>query len=169
MFLFCEAENLMKMNNLCCSVKWTNCYRPHPKDGEGNVFSLSTPRGEYPHPIMRCNIIQNAMEQTPSGGTLPGPGGGVTQPGGWGYPAGGTLPMGYPAQGVPCWGYPARGVPSQGIACPGGTLPGGYPVRTTEGVLTTRRAVCLLRSRRRTFLFTFLFQLQVYQHSLVLF
>ena len=30
---------------------------------------------------------------------------------------------------------------------------GGYPVRTTEGVLTTRRVVCLLRSRRRTFLF----------------
>ena len=29
---------------------------------------------------------------------------------------------------------------------------GGYPGRTTEGVLTTRRAVCLLRSRRRTFL-----------------
>ena len=30
---------------------------------------------------------------------------------------------------------------------------GGYPGRTTEGVLTTRRAVCLLRSRRRTFFF----------------
>ena len=42
----------------------------------------------------------------------------------------------------------------------GGTWPGtpprgGYPGRTTEGVLTTRRAVCLLRSRRRTFLFFF--------------
>ena len=31
----------------------------------------------------------------------------------------------------------------------------GYPVRTTEGVLATRRAVCLLRSGRRTFLYQF--------------
>ena len=49
--------------------------------------------------------------------------------------------------------YPARssrgGVPRLGTP-PGRT--GGYPVRTTKGVLTTRRAVCLLRSRRRTFL-----------------
>ena len=36
----------------------------------------------------------------------------------------------------------------------------GYPpspVRTTEGVLATRRAVCLLRSRRRTFLYILFF------------
>ena len=78
---------------------------------------------------MLCNISQNAMGQTPGGGTLPGPAGG----------------------GVHCWvqpdGYPAGGVP-----CQGGYPAGGYPVRTTGGVLTTRRAVCLLRSRRRTFL-----------------
>ena len=88
------------------------------------------------------------------GGTLPGPAGG-------GYPArsswgGGTLPG--PARGVP---WPRGGTlvryppPSQvRMGGRGATLPGGgYPGRTTEGVLTTRRAVCLLRSRRRTFLF----------------
>ena len=85
--------------------------------------------------------IHNALQHYPEfhgadtwGGTQPGPAGG--------YPArsgrGGTLPG---QEGVPCrgWGW--------------GDQDGGYPVRTTEGVLTTRRAVCLLRSRRRTFLF----------------
>ena len=76
----------------------------------------------------------------------------------WGVPCGG-----YPAGGVPCQGgtlpggYPGRVSPRQGTPQPGqdgGEYPaGGYPVRTTEGVLTTRRAVCLLRSRMRTFLF----------------
>ena len=83
---------------------------------------------------MHCNITQNAMGQLGGGGTLPGPGGG--------YLLGGTLPGEYPARGTKV-GYPP---PDQD----GG---GGYPVRTTEGVLTTQRAVCLLRSRRRTFLF----------------
>ena len=36
---------------------------------------------------------------------------------------------------------------------PGQDGGGGYPGRPTEGVLNTRQAVCLLRSRRRTFLF----------------
>ena len=63
---------------------------------------------------------------------------------------GGTWPG--PARGgYPAWGYPARGHPVGGVLCQGYPA-GGYPVRTTEGVLTTRRAVCLLRSRRRTFL-----------------
>ena len=136
---------------------------------EGNVLTRVCPSinlsvhggGGYPYPIMLCNISQNAMGQTPGGG----------------YPAqGGTLP-----RGVPCWGgtlprgrYPGR-VPrgpdqDRGVPCRGGTQAGytplagyphrtqpgqdggGYPVRTTEGVVTTRRAVCLLRSRRRTFL-----------------
>ena len=55
--------------------------------------------------------------------------------------------------GVPPWlaGYPPTHV---GYPPPGpGQDGGGYPVRTTEGVLTTRRAVCPLHSRRRTFLF----------------
>ena len=127
---------------------------------EGNSFTLlvCSHLGGYPYPIMLCNITQNAMGQTArggyparsswEGGTLPGGGGGC--PAGW---------------GVPCWGVPCQGgtlpggaqvgfpppQPGQdgGVPCRGG----GYPVRTTEGVLTTRRAVCLLRSRRRTFLF----------------
>ena len=86
-------------------------YRPHPKDGEGNVFSLSTldggGGGGYPYPIMLCNISQNAMGQL----------GGVpcqVQPGG--VPCqvqlGGPWPGGYPARSS--WGEP----------WPGGTLPG---------------------------------------------
>ena len=131
---------------------------------------------------MLCNITQNSMRQTPGGyparsslrGILLGgyPAGGVPC---WAYPAGGYPARGYPTWvppsqvrtggtllGVPCQGgYPARGtqvgsplgrVPPSQVRM-GGTLPGGYPVRTTEGVLTTRRAVCLLLSRRRTFLF----------------
>ena len=125
---------------------------------EGNVLTRVCPSiclstGGYPYPIMLCNITQNAMGQTPVGGypypimlcnitqntTGQTPGG--TQPG----PAGG----GYPARGYPCR------VPPPPVRT-GGTLPGlgGYPGRITEGVLTTRWAVCLLRSRRRTFLLT---------------
>ena len=113
-------------------------------------------RGGYPYPIMLCNITQNAMGQTPGGGVpvshnalqhYPECHGADT---GGGYPArssrGGTLPgrgtYGYPP---PPAGYPPP-PPSQV------RMGGGYPVRTTEAVLTTRRAVCLLRSRRRTFL-----------------
>ena len=50
-------------------------------------------------------------------------------------------------------GYPGRGG-TQVWYPPAQVRRGGYPVRTTEGVFTTRRAVCLLRSRRRTFLFS---------------
>ena len=52
-------------------------------------------------------------------------------------------------------GYPARSSWRGGYPGRGGTLAGGggYPIRTTQGVLATLRAVCLLRSRRRTFLF----------------
>ena len=122
--------------------------------------------GGYPYPIMPCNISQNAMGQTPGGVPC------QVQPGGvpcWGVPCQG----GYPAGGYPTWVPPSQ--VRTGVPCPRGTLPGyplgrvppparsgrgvpcwgGYPVRTTEGVLTTRRAVCLLRSRRRTFLFVF--------------
>ena len=118
---------------------------------EGNVLSrvcLSVTGGEYPYPIMLCNIIQNAMGQTLGEGVP------ISHNALQHYPEfhgadtwGGTLPG--PAWGVPCQGYPP------GQVRMGGGVPcqGGYPVRTTEGVLTTRRAVCLLRSHRRTFLF----------------
>ena len=41
---------------------------------------------------------------------------------------------------------------------------GGYPVRTTEGVLTTQRAVCLLRSRRRTSLCRLIVSVKLSRH-----
>ena len=137
-----------------CIFKLAN-YRPHPKDGEGNVFSLFTPGGV---PISH-NALQHFREchgAARGRDTLPGPAGGVpcqVQPGG--YPAGGGTLLGVPCQGGTLWGYPGGGYPGGGY--PGRETPqpgrGGYPVRTTEGVFTTRRAVCLLRSRRRTFLF----------------
>ena len=150
--------------------------------GEGNVLKrvcpsmiLSVHRGGYPYPIMLCNISQNAMRQR--GGTR------VRYPPG-GVPRSGTPRVRYPPRGVPDQ-VPPRGGPGQvhppgggtrvryppggypGQVPPPGGYPGqvppprgGYPGRTTEGVLTTRRAVCLLRSRRRTFLlFVFLAQL----------
>ena len=103
----------------------------------------------------------------PRGRGVPGQ---VPPLGGSGYPPwGGTrsgTPGGVPGQ-VPPWGGTRSGTPRGGTRSgtppvggvrvpPLGGYPvrwGGYPVRTTEGVLTTRRAVCLLRSRRRTFLF----------------
>ena len=133
---------------------------------------------------MLCNISQNAMGQTlggyPAGGVpcrkagtllggVPCQGGGTLL---GGYPPGGypgqvrmegTLPggVGYPGQVPPgqvrMGGYPAWGVPWSGTPPPARTGR-GYLGRTTEGVLNTRRAVCLLRSRRRTFLFVFFSQ-----------
>ena len=81
------------------------------------------------------------------GGTRRGPAGGGVHYWGctWGYPAGG-----YPVSG----GYPAGGEPAEEV---GGTLPGGtWP----GGVVPMRRAVCLLPSRRRTFLFSVLINSQ---------
>ena len=100
-------------------------YLPPASEGWGKVmFSVCSHLGGYPYPIMPWGTHLG-------GGTLPGPAGG-------GYPA--RSSPGYPAGGYQV-GYP-----------PGQVRTGGYPVRTTEAVLTTRRAVCLLRSRRRTFL-----------------
>ena len=128
---------------------------------------------------MLCNISPNAMGQTRGVPCQVQLGGVPCKVQLGGYPArssqGGTLPGGYPAGGYPAGGYPGMVPPSQvrmGVPCggtlPGGTLQGGtqvwyppsqvrtqggYPVRTTKGVLTTRQAVCLLHSCRRTFLF----------------
>ena len=113
-------------------------YRPHPKDGEGNVFSLSAPGwgGGYPYPIMFCNISQNAMAQ-PLGG-LPC----QVQPGG-GYRGGGHTPParsagGVPGRGVPWQGgtqvrYPLPPHPRQ-VSWGGGGYPaGGYPGQDNIG------------------------------------
>ena len=103
-------------------------------------FAGGYPAGGYP-------AGGTLLGGTLPGGTLPGPARGGTLPGAGGYP------VGYPAVGgtllgVPCWGaqvwYP--------LTPPARSGWGGYPVRTTEGVVTTQRAVCFLRSRRRTFL-----------------
>ena len=106
---------------------------------EGNVLTRVCPSiclstGGLP-------ISHNALQHFPEchgadtwGGTLPGPGGG-----GGGYPARSSH-VGYPPH-PPARSWWGGGYPA-----------GGYPGRATEGVLTTRRAVCLLRSRRRTFL-----------------
>ena len=78
-------------------------------------------------------------------------GGGVPKPG----PAGGR----YPDWGGTLWGTLMWGGTRQGVSQLGGTPTGGYPTGVgtplwlTDGVLDKRRSVCLLRSRRRTFLF----------------
>ena len=70
-----------------------------------------------------------------------------------GYPARGCTLLGGTLLGIPCWGYPGGGYPARGYPALGVPYLGGYPGRTTEVVLKIRRAVCLLHSRRRTFLF----------------
>ena len=115
----------------------------------GYVFSLSTigggegvprpgPDGGYPEvPHQGWGTPHLDLEGIPQ----PGPDGGH-----WGTPP------------PPIWTPPTRdGVPPiwtwmEGTPLPEMGYPPPPPVRTTEGVLTMRRAVCLLRSRRRTFL-----------------
>ena len=71
---------------------------------------------------------------------------------GWGYPTSGTPPLdqarGTPENGVLHLGYPPWSDLAGGYPCQGGT-----PPQIINGVLDTPRSVCLLRSRRRTFLF----------------
>ena len=92
---------------------------------------LSTPRGGYPGQV-----------QLGGGGPQPGPGGGyLSQVQAGGFPTSSTPHRTWPGGGGthirPGWGgYPNKG--------------GGVPHRV---VLDTPRSVCLLRSRRRTFLF----------------
>ena len=81
--------------------------------------------GEYPYPIMLCNISQNAMGQPL--GRVPC----QVQPGGWG-----TLPgpaRGLPWQGVPDLGTPPTRVPPGQVSWegtwPGYPLPGYPPTR----------------------------------------
>ena len=109
------------------------------------------------------------------GGTPVRSGWGVPQPG----PDGGTLARS--GQGVPKVGYPPSQVrmevPEVGYPPPGqvrrGSTQGGVPpsrygvpsgrdgvhpppqYRTADGILDTPRSVCLLRPRRRTFLYSY--------------
>ena len=85
-------------------------YRPHPKDGEGNVFSLSTPLGGG------VPISHNALQHFPEcHGAAEG-----------GYPSRSSRGGGYPARSSQGGGVPCQGVP-WGVPCQGGTLAGGYP------------------------------------------
>ena len=100
-------------------------YRPHPKDGEGNVFSLSTPGGG------------GVSGHSPAGG-----GGQVRlQPGG----GGGSGHS--PARGGQVRVQPGGGQSSRGGGGGQSSQQGG------SASCALLRAVCLLRSRRRTFLF----------------
>ena len=91
-----------------------------------------------------CHEVGGSGQVPPRGGYPDHPPGGtqVRVPPQGGYPGPGTPPGGG-TRTPPRGGYPGSGTPPTG----------GYPGRTAEGVLTTRRAVCLLRSCRRTFLF----------------
>ena len=135
-----------------------------PPGGEGG-YPGQVPPGGYPGQVPPPGGYPGQVPP-PGGGGYPGqvpPGGSGTPPGRYpgqvpprGVPGSGTPPGGYPGQVPPLGGTRVRYPPPPG----GGTRTppgGGYPGRTTEGVLTTRRAVCLLRSRRRTFLLIFRF------------
>ena len=144
---------------------------------EGNVFSLFTLRGDTPARSRWGGIPQPGSGRGypggyPTSGTPHQTWLGVTPP---------QVPPIRPGWGVPRWGYPilgppirpgwvphpTRGVPHPGYPHPrqtrgdtpvGGTPPRVPPLRPGQGVphrvvLDTPRSVCLLRSRRRTFLF----------------
>ena len=117
--------------SLCLSVHTCGGGGGYPDQVQpagGDTLTGGVPHLGYPHPI--------------------GPGwGGVSRQGGGTPP---QVPPIRPGEEVPKVGYPPR------QTWPGGGTPrGGYSTsyRITDGVLDTRRSVCLLRSRRRTFLF----------------
>ena len=92
----------------------------------------------YPYMILSVHG-RGGQSTQPRGGGQSSRGGGGISPGGMVSPGG--------------WGGVS---PGGGSVQPGGVSPAGggevSQYRTTEWVLTTRWAVCLLRSRRRTFL-----------------
>ena len=119
---------------------------------EGNSFTL------FVCPHRGGGEVRVPPRGVPGSGTPPGgvPGSGTPRGGTRvRYPPGGGYPGQVPPQGGTQVRYPPGGVPDSPPGRYPGQVPprGGYPGRTTEGVLTTRRAVCLLRSRR-TFLLT---------------
>ena len=185
-------------------------YRPHPKDGEGNSFTLfcqSHPRG-IPHHWMGRRVPPSSLVwggypitgqgEPPSSlgqGSTPILGGGTSHlhlgwgtphldgPGqgssprldlgwgtqhldldlGWRTPLSGPVPgIGYPTSGPgPRMGYlppfgPGMGYPHLELAevppPPSGPGMGYPPIRTTEGVLATRRALCLFAFTLEDFL-----------------
>ena len=140
---------------------------------EGNVFSLLTPMGGGSTPAR--SRWGGGTPARSSSGTSP------IRPG-WGVPCWGVPCLGYPLSDL-AGGYPTLGTPPPPVRPGWGvphlgyhheTWPGGYPtsgtpthqtwlgggvtpLRVTDGVLDALRSVCLLRSRRRTFLFQNIF------------
>ena len=93
-----RASSFIKVNPLTAIFKICPFYRPHPKDGEGNVFRLFTPGG-YPPPPSQPG--QNRGSLVERWGT-PVQGWGTPRSGqDGGYP---SPEMGYPPSkdGVPC-------------------------------------------------------------------
>ena len=105
------------------------CPSIHPSvcpRGGGDPGQVQT--GGYPSQVLTGGGYPSQVQ-------MGGWGGGTLARSGWGDTLARSRQGGVPKVGVP----PGRdGVPPS--------------VRTTEGVLATRQAVCLLRSRRRTFL-----------------
>ena len=144
------------------AMDW-DIYRPHPKDGEGNVFSLSTPGGgSGQRSIQPGGGVRSSQwggggrskVNSAGGGSGPASGGGSgqrsIQPGGvrssWG---GGQVQLVGGVRSSPGGGSSPAGW--------GGVRSSRGGVRSSQGggsaSCTLLRAVCLLRSRRRTFLF----------------
>ena len=134
-------------------------YRPHPKDGEGNVLT-------------RVCLSVHRWGSGPGGGGVRSScrgGGQVQLPGGVRSSCRGGVRSSCGGVRSSCRGGsgPAAGGGGQ-VQLLGGCQvqpPGGGGVsqdRTTQGVLATWRVVCLLRSRRRTFLFLISFERETF-------
>ena len=157
---FCDIMSSAGLERLTWYTMMMCHYRPHAKDGEDAVFSLfvsSHPVGGVPQPGPSPR-----QEGTPfqSQGWVPpfSPNKGVplSSPDWGGTPIqsqGGIPPSSPDRGGTPIqsqWGIMEYPPPPQQDRM-GVPPPPGHTV--THRVLATRRAVCLLRSRRRTFLF----------------
>ena len=122
-------------------VQGTPSLAEYPPARSGWGYPCRVPLGRVPPQLGQHGgtLTGNPPPWARTGGTLPGD----TQVGyplaGYPGPGWGGTQVGYPPAGYP----PARS----------GQVGEGYPVSTTEGILTTRQAVCLLHSCRRTFLF----------------
>ena len=121
---------------------------------EGNSFTLLV----CPHP----GGVQSSV-QPGGGGSGPARAGGSGPAGGGSGPAGGgqVQPRGGGSVLSPAGGGQVQPWGGGSVQLGGGSGPAGgggsSQDRTTEWVLSTRRAVCLLRSRRRTFLLNIIF------------
>ena len=158
----------------CMRTYFHNCISVEHRYFRVSKKSLVTVVTDRVHSTTGRLCFDRCLSVCPHLGGVPWPGpdgGGVPQPGpAWGgtpyegYPDGGTPPRVHPAvrpgQGdTPPWvpplppldlagRYPTSGTPHR-------TWPGGYPNgggTPPRVVLDTPRSVCLLRSRRRTFL-----------------